>query len=770
MQPGNSIDDVDMELSETELNVGLASAELSESRRRLLDLVMKLLNTGVQEDIDIPQIAVVGSQSAGKSSLIEAIAGITLPRAAGTCTRCPTECKLTCSTSPWSCLVSLRFTKSVNGEALGEPKTIVFGSAITKKSEVEERIRRAQRAILNPSTNFKQFLDGDDEDPAKHETRFSSNCVSLQISGPGIANVSFCDLPGLIASVSGGDSGDIELVKGLVTSYICRPSCIILLTVACEVDFEVQGAHHLVKEYDPHGQRTIGVLTKPDRIAAGDEQRWVSFVRNKEEPLEHGWFCVKQPGSTELKKGITWIEARQKENEFFSMTAPWNEMEGVYQKHLRTSNLIERASSVLSNLIAKRLPKIQDELQKSIREAQQNLSALPSEPSSDPLGEIIRLLYGFTQDISRHIAGLPHAASLPQTLRPHQHFFSAAIRATAPDFRVHKRPPSDTHPGEAPKLAFLNDENNPIEVPDDSRFAEFLRGRVPVFIDEVMRRAHEARTRELPDNYPFVVRSNFISEVTDQWQEPARVLCDIAYQTLNDFARHIIHDHFGAFGQGHLEQRVRVIVQDHLEKCRAAAETRIDWLIALEQRPFTLNTHYLTSYKDKFLSHYKAARQAKTDSALLETINNYRPSQTQASTRNKNYEHVEPSGVARVLLGLTEIGFNGVRAADLPKLLPVDELEPALNIMAEVRAYFQVAYKRFADTIPLAIDRELVFGLERNLSQILQAGLGITGPNGQRICQELVEERPEVAEQRKELRKKLERLNAARRELLETQL
>ena len=45
------------------------------------------LNTSVQIDIDLPQIAVIGSQSAGKSSLIESISGITLPRAAGTCTR-----------------------------------------------------------------------------------------------------------------------------------------------------------------------------------------------------------------------------------------------------------------------------------------------------------------------------------------------------------------------------------------------------------------------------------------------------------------------------------------------------------------------------------------------------------------------------------------------------------------------------------------------------------------------------------------------------------
>ncbi|KAL0955560.1 hypothetical protein HGRIS_001801 [Hohenbuehelia grisea] len=313
--------------SVNDMTLGLSNAELSTGRQHLLDLMVKLLDTGVQAYVDIPQIAVIGSQSAGKSSLIEAIAGITLPRASGTCTRCPTECQLRTASSPWTCTVVLRCTKDLHGEVMGEPLMIPFGSPIMSKDKVEERIRRAQRAILDPSTNYKKFLDGDDEDPPRPETRFSTNCVSLQISGIGVANLSFCDLPGLIASVSGGHTGDIDLVKkNLVSSYISSPSCIILLTIACKSDFEVQGAHWLAKEYDPAGKRTIGVLTKPDRIPAGEESRWLSFIHNKEEPLEHGWFCVKQPSSNELKKGITWHEARENETRFFSTTSPWRDL------------------------------------------------------------------------------------------------------------------------------------------------------------------------------------------------------------------------------------------------------------------------------------------------------------------------------------------------------------------------------------------------------------------------------------------------------------
>ena len=98
---------------------------------------------------------------------------------------------------------------------------------------MEERIRRAQRAILNPSTNHSIFLGGATVE--ENETSFSRNYISLEIGGRELEDLSFVDLPGLIASV--GEHGrvvDIELVRNLVISYIERESCVILLTVACE--------------------------------------------------------------------------------------------------------------------------------------------------------------------------------------------------------------------------------------------------------------------------------------------------------------------------------------------------------------------------------------------------------------------------------------------------------------------------------------------------------------------------------------------------------
>ena len=111
--------------------------------------------------------------------------------------RCPTECRLSYSDLPWSCKVVLRKTVDKQGQPLGIAENIPFGHVITDKKDVEERIRRAQRAILNPSFSHEIFLSGPDGEPdGGPELSFSKNCVCLELSGPDLTDLSFCDLPG----------------------------------------------------------------------------------------------------------------------------------------------------------------------------------------------------------------------------------------------------------------------------------------------------------------------------------------------------------------------------------------------------------------------------------------------------------------------------------------------------------------------------------------------------------------------------------------------
>ncbi|KAF8152891.1 P-loop containing nucleoside triphosphate hydrolase protein [Pholiota molesta] len=744
----------------THAGIGLSDPRLNYEVRKKLDAMNKLHSTG---------------QSVGKSSLIEAISGISLPRDSGTCTRCPIECRLSRTDKPWQCIVSLRFIVDASGQLLGQVRNEQFGGIIYDKAEVEARIRRAQHAILNPHKTRESVLnEGIIPKEDSSLPKFSVNCVTLQISGPDVADLSFCDLP------------ETQLYH--------------LVTVACETDFENQGAHNLAKKYDPEGKRTIGVLTKPDRIPRGEENLWLPFIRDERERLENNWFCVKQPSSNERKSNMTWDQARQAENDFFSTTAPWSSLEDTYQQYLRTSNLVERLSDVLYDLIEARMPQIRDELDRSINDTRELLSDLPPPPTSDPRSEILTLLHKFSQDLAQQIEGVPdgiHDADeqgLIQAIRPVQEKFKRAIRATAPNFSPLE------------KSLSAKDWERPVFAPsllvwEEGPAQDAVPKAPPIFVDEVLERARRARTRELPGHYPFMVQRSFIQSFVKQWSAPSEALCRSVHAIMLKHAKQLVQKHLQSYGQGRLAQQVRSILKQHFGNCLLRAEERVKWLLRLEDVPFSLNTHYLSNYTSQFLAHYKGAREAYLNTTANATIGTQAASpapfqwtpnsfpgvkksaqESFASPNQLTFEAQNPQksafgtptapnqtqahpALSKVLSGLAELGLTGVKAEDLPKLLPPDPMEPALVIMADVRAYFQVAYKRFVDNVPLAIDVELVRGVETEILSVLYAKLGINGPDGDAICKELAQEGRKVAERRRDLTKKLERLQSARLEL-----
>jgi hypothetical protein len=202
------------------------------------------------------------------------------------------HCRLSRSDEPWKCIVSLNFLSS-RSTASKKAVTIQFGEIITDRSQLEERIRRAQRAVLSPNTDHTLFLNKPEEECPPAELTFTTDSVQIEISDRNLTNLSFFDLPGtffillsiavlrftccegLIANAEKGNEGDIQLVENLVSDYISRDSCLILLTIACECeyfslcrmfpmfirllgDFMTQKSYQLAQKHDPNGTRTVG--------------------------------------------------------------------------------------------------------------------------------------------------------------------------------------------------------------------------------------------------------------------------------------------------------------------------------------------------------------------------------------------------------------------------------------------------------------------------------------------------------------------------------
>ena len=130
-----------------------------------------------------------------------------------------------------------------------------------------------------------------------------------------------------------------------------------------------------------------------------------------------------------------------------------------------------------------RLPELEEELSKLLERTTDELSRLPNPPSSEPVGEMMRLVNSFVRSIERLVDGVPDEDGLVQSLRGPQTEFKKAIRKTAPDFRPLTRPTSSDIPTIPSPPKFLVDEDTEWQdQPDDNSRA--------IYVGEVMRKAN----------------------------------------------------------------------------------------------------------------------------------------------------------------------------------------------------------------------------------------------------------------------------------------
>ncbi|CAG8597440.1 2253_t:CDS:2, partial [Racocetra fulgida] len=285
-----------------------------------VNIINELRRIGTDSTVSLPTIVFCGNQSAGKSSLIEAISGVKLPRSDGTCTRCVMEIRLSEYVDEWMCQVFLRKEYDENENRLNRPIESKFGSLIINPDDVELMARRAQKALLNPRKNSDIYFNWDfgnknyDDDSKSNAIKFTKNVVCIEIKGPDVPNLSLIDLPGIIRyTEKSEDEKFIALIEELVKEYIEKEKSIIVATISCKDDIDNQAIVSLAKNADISGIRTLGVLTKPDTIEEGTHDKWLKIMKNEAHKLDLGYFVVKNPSQKHLNDGITFEEAREDE-------------------------------------------------------------------------------------------------------------------------------------------------------------------------------------------------------------------------------------------------------------------------------------------------------------------------------------------------------------------------------------------------------------------------------------------------------------------------
>uniref|UniRef100_A0AAV2M906 Interferon-induced GTP-binding protein Mx n=1 Tax=Knipowitschia caucasica TaxID=637954 RepID=A0AAV2M906_KNICA len=265
-----------------------------EKVRPCIDLIDSLRSLGVEQDLALPAIAVIGDQSSGKSSVLEALSGVALPRGNGIVTRCPLELKMkrTKAGQKWS----------------GKIKYRDYSEDLGKPAEVDEKIRKEH--VLNVST-AQEVLAG-------KGCGISHELISLAIASPDIPDLTLIDLPGIARVAVKGQPENIgEQIKTLIRTFIAKQETINLVVVPCNVDIATTEALQMAQEEDPEKKRTLGVLTKPDLVDKGAEKTVIEIVQNKVIVLKKGYMVVKCRGQKDILDDMSLNKALKNEQAFF---------------------------------------------------------------------------------------------------------------------------------------------------------------------------------------------------------------------------------------------------------------------------------------------------------------------------------------------------------------------------------------------------------------------------------------------------------------------
>ncbi|ESQ29440.1 hypothetical protein EUTSA_v10024158mg [Eutrema salsugineum] len=301
--------------------------------RPLLDTVDRLRNLNVmREGIQLPTIVVVGDQSSGKSSVLESLAGISLPRGQGICTRVPLVMRLQRSPNP-------------------EPEIwLEFGDQVVPTDE--ERITEAICAATDVIAGSGKGV--------------SDTPLTLHVKKSGVPDLTMVDLPGITRVPVNGQPEDIyEQISGMIMKYIEPQESIILNVLSATVDFTTCESIRMSRQVDKTGVRTLAVVTKADMAPEGLLQK----VTADDVSIGLGYVCVRNRIGEE-----TYEEARMQEELLFSTHPMLSMIDGGI---VGIPVLAHKLMQIQGMMISRCLPEIERKINEKMENSVLELNNLP---------------------------------------------------------------------------------------------------------------------------------------------------------------------------------------------------------------------------------------------------------------------------------------------------------------------------------------------------------------------------------------------------------
>ncbi|XP_017221668.1 dynamin-related protein 4C-like [Daucus carota subsp. sativus] len=325
--------------------------------RPLLDAIDKLRDLNVmQEGIQLPTIVVVGDQSSGKSSVLEslAVAGISLPRGDGICTRVPLVIRLQNHAQSDSSLQLEYLTKVVPTDELSVAKAI------------------------NMAT----------DEIAGNGKGISHTPLTLVVKKNGVPDLTMIDLPGITRVPVHGQPEDIyEQISEMIMEFVKPEESIILNVLSATVDFPTCESIRMSQLVDKTGERTLAVVMKSDKAPDGLHEK----VMADDVKIGLGYVCVRNRIGDE-----SYEEARMKETKLFQAHPL---LKKIDKSMVSVPVLAKRLVEIQANIISKCLPDIVKKINVKLNANVSELNNLPRKLST--IAEAIAIfmrIVGFSRE------------------------------------------------------------------------------------------------------------------------------------------------------------------------------------------------------------------------------------------------------------------------------------------------------------------------------------------------------------------------------------
>lgn len=777
----------------------LVIENLGRGVKELVQAINKIEQLGITKVAgDTPKIVVIGDQSTGKSSVINAISGIQVPRSSGTCTRCPMQITLTENKEPnarWRCEVSLRqeFWYDPNRvayqgaqkapqfypwEEQDTPETVHFKTVFDKK-ELQHVIYQAQLATLHPSSDPNTFIPvgrGPGMQPAPgiggghYDVEFSPNLVCLDISAPGLPNLSFYDLPGVISQTeNGGDLSLIKLVKQLVKRYVSKANALVLLACSMENDIQNSSAAGLLRKYGAI-DRCLGILTKPDRLPRGDPvDRWEGILKGDAFQLGHGYHVVRNPSQAELDKGVDHAGARKLETDWFQGMKPWCDRFLVFSDRFGTEKLQDKLSQMLAIQILQSLPHIRERVQEQLSKIDAELAHLPEPPTTDAMRIVLDTIKKFTDKVSSQMRGDYPDNQFRLVWKGLRNEFREGITAQRPTMLVrtgkdiddarqrratsalpnafgkqkdvisiddsdHEQPSASVNPTPTKKRKVASDST-------PSRQGQLGDEHTTRFNLEGIRKAlNDYTTSDIPGEIDPKAVNILRMQTLEKWEHPTKAFLDGLETALRGTINKALDGTLRAWKTTELSRETAHVAQSFLNVgFREQRDMIVPRVLRLERhKPMTENAAALESSEKKELEVFINARIQSRTMTYFDELD--------ASTG-------KPTPQSERLRKKNDLNFRNQ--------LGPDPFSREVEAMSKIRGYYNIASMRYVDTVVMGIQAELFEKLKEDLREELEKVLGIREPDGQDTCARLLAEDPAREMRRRALRADKEKLVSA---------